>query len=203
MEGQMSIFDLGLDKYEETSEATLKKERKKESWFRACGANKSGADEWYTPREAVNIIFPYIKPKSKILCPFDTSESQFVIGLKEQGHTVLHSHISEGVDFFELQKPDVEYIISNPPFSKRDAILERLYEWQIPFAMVFNTNGLFDSKTRSELAQKYGAELIYIYPRVRFIDANGDRNSPPFQSCFWCYKMVPEILRFEFLGAKE
>lgn len=163
------------------------------------GVNKNGKDEWYTPKEAVKIILPFIKPMSRVLCPFDTSKSEFVINLIEQGHEVTFSHIDTGTDFFNISKPDVDYIISNPPFSKRDAILERLYEWKIPFAMVFNANGLFDSKTRSTLAKTYGAEVIYMYPRVRFIDTDGNKNSPPFQSCYWCYKMIPEKLRFDFL----
>lgn len=100
------------------------------------------------------------------------------------------------MDFFNLEKPDVDFIISNPPFSKRDKVLEKLYEWDIPFAMIFSANGLFDGKIRFNLVKKYGAEVIYMYPRVKFIEEDGDRQSPPFQSVYWCYKMLPEKMIF-------
>ena len=108
------------------------------AWVREIGENKGGSDEWYTPPEAVYPLLQYIKPGSKILCPFDTAESEFVKILGNGSNIVLHSHISEGVDFFTLDKPDVDYIISNPPYSKRMEILEKLYSWDIPFAMIFN-----------------------------------------------------------------
>ena len=93
------------------------------AWVREIGENKGGSDEWYTPPEAVYPLLQYIKPGSKILCPFDTAESEFVKILGNGSNIVLHSHISEGVDFFTLDKPDVDYIISNPPYSKRMEIL--------------------------------------------------------------------------------
>ena len=103
------------------------------------------------------------------------------------------------IDFFSLDKPNVDYVISNPPFSIRDAILKRLYEWRIPFAMIFNANGLFDSRNRLTLAKRYGAETFFVYPRIKFIDGNGERNSPPFQSCYWCYNILPKGLMFEVI----
>nr|DAK43963.1 MAG TPA: adenine-specific methyltransferase [Caudoviricetes sp.] len=42
----------------------------------------------------------------------------------------------------------MDCIVSNPPFSKRDNIFLRLYELGLPFAMIMNNNGLFDSKAR-------------------------------------------------------
>jgi len=110
-------------------------------------------DEWYTPMSAVEPIIEYLKPNSRILCPFDTKESNFVKALKEKGFKVTHSHISEGIDFFRLPKPDVDYIVSNPPFSKFDEILQRLYEWNIPFAMVWTTQRLFDSRFRMRISE--------------------------------------------------
>ena len=164
------------------------------------GVKNGGSDEWYTPEEAIRPIMKYIRPGAKILCPFDTKESLFVRTFVDNGFKVTNSHICEGNDFFELKKPEVDYIISNPPFSKRDAVLTRLYEWNIPFAMIFNINGMFDSSTRSTLAMKYGAELLCIYPRIRFIDGEqGKRNSPPFQSGYWCYRILPNQLVIEFM----
>ena len=38
----------------------------------------SGNDEFYTPEYAVFPILKYLKPESRILCPFDSDESNFV-----------------------------------------------------------------------------------------------------------------------------
>jgi len=167
------------------------------------GVKRGGTDEWYTPRNAVEVITPYIKPHSDILCPFDKAESQYVQVLTECGHHVLHSHIEDGKDFFALDKPDVDYVISNPPYSLRDKILTRLYEWDIPFAMLFNTSGLFDSKNRTTLAMTGGVEVMYIYPRVSYIGrADNSLVSPPFQSCYWCHNVLDEKIKFAILDRK-
>ena len=161
----------------------------------------NGKDEWYTPTNAVIPITKYIRGGYRVLCPFDTEKSNFVAVLKE-GWDVQYSHIFTGTDFFELDKPDVDYIISNPPFSRRDDVLQRLYEWGIPFAMIFNANGLFDSKVRMRLAKTYGAEVLYMYPRVKFSDNKGNGEKSPFQSCYWCYKILPEKIMFEYTETK-
>lgn len=72
--------------------------------------------------------------------------------------------------------------------------MRQLYIWGLPFALLLNSNGIFDSKERTEMVENYGAELLYIYPRVKYYDPNGNRNSPPFQSCFWCYGVLPQKL---------
>lgn len=83
-------------------------------------------DEYYTPECAIYPIIKFLKPGSTVLCPFDTEDSNFVKVLREQGFNVLHSHISEGKDFFKLRKikTKVDYIISNPPYSKRQRSLK-------------------------------------------------------------------------------
>lgn len=78
-------------------------------------------DEFYTPKYAVLPIMKYIPNKSKIWCPFDTKDSNFVKLLVDAGHTVFYTHISKGEDFFNLEPTeDYDYIISNPPYSKKN-----------------------------------------------------------------------------------
>ena len=83
-------------------------------------------DEYYTPECAILPIIKFLKPGSTILCPFDTEDSNFVKVFKEQGFNVLHSHISEGKNFFKIRKirTKVDYIISNPPYSKKTEVFE-------------------------------------------------------------------------------
>ena len=79
-------------------------------------------DEFYTPKYA-------IEPKgSKIWCPFDTIESNYVKILIENGYIVFYSHIFSDQDFFNMEVPDCHYIISNPPYSLKGEVFQRLFE---------------------------------------------------------------------------
>ena len=91
-------------------------------------------DEYYTPRILVEPILKYIKPNSTIWCPFDTSTSEFVIAFEENSHIVTYSHIWYGQDFFTYEPSmNYDYIISNPPFTQKLKVLERLYKLKKPY----------------------------------------------------------------------
>ena len=77
-----------------------------------------GNDECYTPDYAVVPILHHIKRGWVVWCPFDTKESAFVRLIRKAGHTVIHSHICDGKDFYTYQPPvHWDCIISNPPFT--------------------------------------------------------------------------------------
>lgn len=181
-----------------------KDDDKMKKWWIDLGKNNGGTDEWYTPVEAVTPLLPYLKPKSRILCPFDTEDSNYVKVFKENGFKVSHSHIIEGEDkdFFRLEKPNVDYIISNPPYSLRDKVIARLYEWDIPFAIILNMNGIFDSFNRLKFAMEKGAEVLYLYPRVHFIKPDGSQLHAPFQSGYLCHNILPKELCFSILDER-
>lgn len=104
-------------------------------------------DEYETPKQAVEIIAQYIPKDAIIWCPFDLSKSNFVKVFEERGNTVYHSHICQGKDFLKGKiNKKIDYIISNPPYSCKDLIYERLIDLDIPFAMLVNMQGVFDSK---------------------------------------------------------
>ena len=105
------------------------------SWLKTGSFNEK--DEYYTPSILVKPIIKYVKEKSTVWCPFDTENSEFVILLREAGHTVIATHIWNGQDFFSYEpKENYDYIISNPPFTKKLEVLERLYKLNKPFAIV-------------------------------------------------------------------
>ena len=47
--------------------------------------NYNADDEYYTPKILVDIIIPFISKGAKIWCPFDTKNSEFVLGFQEAG----------------------------------------------------------------------------------------------------------------------
>ena len=91
----------------------------------------------------------------------------------------------------------VDCIVSNPPFSKRDAIFRRMYELGLPFALIMNNNGLFDSKARYELFKKNNFELLIPKGRMRFFDETMEvKNSPNFQSIYVCNGILTKTSEF-------
>lgn len=159
-------------------------------------------DEYLTPDYAVLPILKYLpKDKCIIWCPFDKEDSAFVKIFDEAGHDVFYSHIDDGGDFFKLRVPKCDYIISNPPFSLKTEILQRLCSIDKPFAILLNFQGIFDSKVRFDLGLKYNLELMYMYPRVDFIATTRELNtSIPFQSGYLCHKILGKPLAFEYIN---
>lgn len=163
---------------------------------------KSNTDEWYTMECDVEKIVPFLKKNGykKILCPFDKAESNFVKVLREHGFEVTYSHIEDGTDFFDIENySEYDAVVSNPPFSKRQKILERLFEKNMPFALIINMNGLFDCKSRWELFKNNSFELIVPKGRMKFIKGGEEdiiHNSPNFQSIFVCKGMADKQIEF-------
>jgi hypothetical protein len=157
-------------------------------------------DEYYTLQNSVDMIVPYITGSGykTIWCPFDKAESNFVKTFQKLGFSVNYGHIETGQDFFEYQEPQGEIVVSNPPFSKRDMILKRLYEWDIPFALIINFNGLFDSKKRVDIFKEHKVEMLIPKGRMRFKQKDkGELNSPNFQSIYVCNRLLGEQIVFD------
>lgn len=161
-------------------------------------------DEFYTPLYAIKPILKYIKPNSTIWCPFDTKDSLFVKTLQKDGHTVVYTHLNSGVDFFdcpiEQWKNQFDYIISNPPYSKKGEVLERLFELGTPFAMLVGVVGLFESNKRFTMFSNNDFEIMYFDKRIAYFkDYNEQKPSlnPPFSSVYVCKDMLPKQIVFE------
>ena len=161
----------------------------------------SKSDEYYTPPYAVHVILPYLKSRGfkNVWCPFDKKHSEFVKILKEEDFNVTYGHIETGQDFFKYKEPPtgVDCIVSNPPFSKRTPIFEKLFIFNLPFAMIMNFNGLFDAKDRYELFKNNKFELLIPKGRIRFFDENMvSRNNPNFQSIYVCSGILDNQIEF-------
>jgi len=176
------------------------------AWL-TCDTTSKG-DETYTPYYAVKPILKYLKPNSKIWCPFDKEWSAFVVSLKENGHDVYFSHIEDGGDFFNFEKEFVQkfdYIISNPPYSIKDQVLEKLYFYDVSFLMLMPVPSLQSAK-RVSLFKKYGLELIIFDKRVNYHQNNdlvNVKKGNHFGSMYFCYKALKNSINFETLKVFE
>lgn len=163
-------------------------------------ANNEKADESYTPYYAVEPILKYIPLNKKIWCPFDQEWSAFYQTFKRAGYDVERSHIEEGKDFFTYEPDSYDVIVSNPPFSKKDKVLKRLYELQKPFAILLPLNSLQGQSRFPYFAQ--GIQMLAFDSRIGFHNVN-HMESPvegsPFATAYFCKDILPKDLIVEAL----
>ncbi|GAF75135.1 unnamed protein product [marine sediment metagenome] len=85
---------------------------------RSSSSGGGGRDSCQTPDMAVDLLTPYIKPGAVVWEPA-CGEGYMARRLTENGFNVIASDLIFGVDFLTHPLPaGVEYIISNPPFSR-------------------------------------------------------------------------------------
>ena len=150
-------------------------------------------DEYYTPKILVEVILEFI-PKDKIIwCPFDTEHSEFVLTLQENGYNVIYSHISMGLDFFNYEPENYDIIISNPPFSCKLKVLERLYKLNKPFAMLLGLTILNYQEVDNFFIDK-DLQLLIVDKKVSF---NG--NTCSFNTSYFCRNLLPRDLIFKHI----
>lgn len=160
----------------------------------------SGNDEFYTPDYAIDPIVKYIPEGSRIWCPFDTAESLFVRRFSRGGYCVTATHIFNGEDFFLIEPPECDYIVSNPPYSLKGDVLQRLFDIGKPFAMLVGVVGLFESQKRFEMFRDNDFEIMYMNRRVAYFKDYAEQKpslNPPFSSVYICHRVLPKKIVFE------
>ena len=114
-------------------------------------------------------------------------------------HEVINTHIVNGEDFFECNIP-CDAIVSNPPYSVKTEVLERLFSLGKPFAMLVGVVGLFESQKRFEMFRDNSFEIMYLNRRVSYYKDYADDKpalNPPFSSVYLCSHLLPEPIVFE------
>lgn len=160
----------------------------------------SGNDEFFTPPYAVEPILKFLPERSTVWCPFDTEDSHFVKMLRERGHKVIATHLTAGQDFFTyVPSEPFTHVISNPPYSLKTEVLERLFKSSKPFAMLVGVVGLFESQRRFEMFRDNDFEVLYLNRRVAYFKDYAEQKpslNPPFSSVYLCRRMLPAKICF-------
>lgn len=161
-------------------------------------------NELYTPYYAVDHILKYL-PKDKIIwCPFDEEWSAFYQSLNRSGYKVIRSSLKEGQDFFKYEPEKWDIIVSNPPFSCKDKVLERLYSFNKPFAILLQLNSL-QGKTRYKYF-KQGIQILSFDARISYHNKNhmdSTVKGSPFATAYFCQDLLPKDLIIEQLNVYE
>ena len=162
----------------------------------------SGNDEFYTPYYAIEPLIKYLKDKQfkKIICPFDTKESRIYKKLVQEGFEVTQSHLDEGVDFFDVDLSQYDCVVSNPPYSIKADVLEKLFDYKVPFAMLLGVVGLFESQRRFNMFKNNSFEIMYLNKRVSYhtdFETEKTALNPPFSSVWLCSGVLSDRVVFE------
>ena len=156
--------------------------------------------EMFTPYYMVEPIVKYIPKDKTIWCPFDKEWSAYYQIFVQNGYSVVRSHIDEGKDFFNYEPDEYDVIISNPPYSIKDAIIERVYELGKPFALLLPLDSL--QGQRRYKCFKNGIQLLSFDCRAGFHRAwSMDKTieGVPFASAYFCKDLLPKDLIIEHL----
>lgn len=84
-------------------------------------------NELFSPYFIVDHIIKYLPKDKTIWTAFDEEWSAFYQRLKEEGFNVVRSSLQEGQDFFEYEPEQWDILVSNPPFSLKDKVLEVVF----------------------------------------------------------------------------
>jgi hypothetical protein len=90
--------------------------------------------------------------------------------------------------------------VSNPPYSKKAEVFEKLFELNIPFAMLVGVVGLFESQKRFSMFKNNDFEIMYFNKRIAYFRDYQEQKpslNPPFSSVYICKGMLPKQIVFE------
>ena len=79
-------------------------------------------------------------------------------------------------------------------------VLSRLFDIDIPFAMLVGVVGLFESQKRFEMFRDNEFEIMYFNKRIAYFknyDEQKPSLNPPFSSVYVCHKILPKQIVFE------
>ena len=152
-------------------------------------------DEVYTPYCAVELLLEFLPKDKTIWCPFDEEWSAFYKLLTQKGYTVVRSHLKEGKDFFEYEPEQWDIMVSNPPYSRKDDVLERAFSFNKPFALLLPIAAIQGQKRH----RIFMNEIQMLVPDIRInyhtgLKPDDKQNNCYFGTAYFCRDLLPTKL---------
>lgn len=141
-------------------------------------------DQYNTTSDIWHSIAGYI-PKDKIIWEafmLNNMSSKSVEILREMGHSVIGHHT---IDFFNEDFGDI--IVSNPPYSIKKKIFQRLAILDKPFILVLPISTI--AKMFVKTLQRDKLQIIIPSKRMQFGKGDVELSHCWFDTCFLCYKI--------------
>jgi hypothetical protein len=148
------------------------------------------SDDYETPNYVWDLILKHIPKNAIIYEPFylNGRSGDYI---KSQGYDCIH----EDTDFF-TNNYKYDCIISNPPFSKRKEIFEKLKEINKPFALIVPLQTLLNVYFKSLFNEN--VQIIIPKNRIGFIKNDVWTRGADFDTIILNYKMdLPQDIIYE------
>ena len=148
--------------------------------IRGKGIKFHNDDSYMTPKSAWEQIKQYI-PKDKLIWECFYGDGQSGVFLQELGVNVIH----EKIDCFTENRGDI--IVSNPPYSCKVKVFERLKELNKPFMLILPVSIITKKFYMEYFADK--CKIIIPPKRIQFIKNNIQTSRSWFDVIYICYKI--------------
>ena len=155
------------------------------------------SDEYYTPEQTWENVLPYLPNEPIVVCEPFFGQGHTYNFLQKQGYFVLGE---KDLEFFSddatTMLENCDCVITNPPFSIKYDVINRLVELDVPFMMVYPM-GCINTVNFRKAFNNDTSNVSMIVPqgRIKFLK-NGELVNMNFDSVYLCYKMLPEKLVF-------
>lgn len=100
-----------------------------------------------------------------------------------------------GQDFFEYEPPKWDMIVSNPPFSRKQQVVERCLALGKPFALLLS-NLWLNSSAPCRFFKEREMQILLFDKRINY----SEKNAVYFGSSYFCHKVLPKQIVFEHLA---
>ncbi|MDR2827945.1 MAG: hypothetical protein LBV51_00805 [Acholeplasmatales bacterium] len=166
--------------------------------FSALGGKQIMKNECYTREAEIENLLIFLEDynlKDKIFwLPFDTINSFVYIYMVKYGYKVKISNLLEDKDFFNYEEENYDIILSNPPFTSRTKIFNRLESFNKPYIMIQPVQFFNNVSMCNLLAFSEGNKYQFILPdhRMGFITIKDnmlkDNTNTTLFNSFWLCK---------------
>lgn len=147
----------------------------------------------------VKPIIKYVPKDAVVWCPFDKENSEFVSQLTANGNRVIHSHISDGQNFYTYEPAEHwDCIISNPPFGGKRNIFEGALSFNKPFALIA-PNTWWNDAAPAQIFKNKDLQILSFDYRMKFENNGIVEKKITFMSAYWCWDFLPKQIIFEHL----
>ena len=143
-------------------------------------------DDQYNTTPEIWEMISHLIPKDKILFEAflkDNWSSKSAIILRDMGFNVVGNPT---IDFFN-ELPEYDIIVSNPPYSMKKKIFQRLAVLDKPFILILPISTI--TKKFVKVLERDKIQMIIPSKRMQFEKAGVELSRCWFDTCFLCYKM--------------
>jgi hypothetical protein len=143
-------------------------------------------DDQYNTTPEIWEMISHLIPKNKILFEAflkDNWSSKSAIILRDMGFNVVGNPT---VDFFG-ELPEYDIIVSNPPYSMKKKIFQRLAVLDKPFILILPISTI--TKQFVKVLERDKVQMIIPSKRMQFEKAGVELSRCWFDTCFLCYKI--------------